>query len=151
MAKILVSNCLIGCLCRYKGDAMLCPAVASLAGRHTLIGVCPEQMGGLPTPRDPSEIVGDRVISSSGRDVTKEYEAGAEAALRLAKLNRVDFAILKANSPSCGCGRIYDGTFSGTKTEGDGMTVRLLKKNGFKVFTEEQEDLWPLKKTNRKG
>lgn len=143
MAKIIVSNCLIGAECRYKGDACRSEEVCALAKKHTLIGVCPEQMGGLPTPRTPAERVGDRVLTRDGRDVTAEYERGAEAALRLAELNRARYAVLKANSPSCGCGRIYDGTFTGGKKEGDGVTAELFKKCGIKVFTEENSEEWP--------
>lgn len=143
MSKIIVSNCLLGAECRYKGDSCRNEAVCALSKKHTLIGVCPEQMGGLPTPRVPSERVGDKVVTRDGRDVTAEYEKGAETALRLAKLNRVKYAVLKANSPSCGCGVIYDGTFSGGKKEGDGVTSELFKENGIKVFTEEDEDIWP--------
>jgi uncharacterized protein YbbK (DUF523 family) len=138
MAKYLVSGCLLGCECRYKGDSCKNDAVLSLAKEHTLIAVCPEQMGGLPTPRDPAEIVGDRVMTANGADVTEEYTKGAEAALMLAKLNNVDAAILKANSPSCGSGVIYDGTFTGAKRKGDGVTSALLQKNGFSVYTEDE-------------
>lgn len=145
MAVILVSNCLLGCPCRYKGDGCPCNEVIALAQKHTLIGVCPEQMGGLSTPRDPSEIVGNKVISDHGKDVTEEYRRGAETALRLAQLNRVDFAILKANSPSCGKGRIYDGTFTGNKISGDGVTTQLLQKHGISVYTEEEIEAWPIK------
>lgn len=144
MAKILVSNCLLGCLCRYKGDGCPHEKVIALAKDHTLIGVCPEQMGGLPTPRTPSEIVGDKVISRTGTDVTEEYHRGAETALKLAELNRVDFAILKANSPSCGKGIIYDGTFSGGKRPGNGVTAEMLLSKGIPVYTEEEADKWPL-------
>ena len=100
MAVILVSSCLLGCACRYKGDDCKNEKILELAKEHILLGVCPEQMGGLETPRDPSEIVGDKVLSCAGRDVTAQYQKGAEAALYLAKLNHVDFAILKAKSPS---------------------------------------------------
>ncbi len=145
MAVILVSNCLLGIECRYKGDGCLCQAVLDLAKDNTIIGVCPEQMGGLSTPRDPSEIVGDRLISIKGRDVTFEYNKGAATALKLAELNKVDFAILKANSPSCGHGLIYDGSFTGKKIPGDGVTTKLLLENGIPVYTEEQIDEWPVK------
>ena len=138
MAKILVSGCLLGCQCRYKGDGCENQRVLALAKDHVLIGICPEQMGGLPTPRDPAEIVGDRVITVRGKDVTEEYHRGAEAGLYLGLLNSVDCAILKANSPSCGKGMIYDGTFTGTKTEGNGVTAELLIKNGIPVFTEDE-------------
>ncbi|MBQ2667618.1 MAG: DUF523 domain-containing protein [Clostridia bacterium] len=144
MAVILVSNCLLGCTCRYKGDDCRNEQILALAENHTLVGVCPEQMGGLPTPRDPSEIVGNQVISSAGKDVTAEYTKGAETALFLAQLNRVDFAILKAKSPSCGKGLIYDGTFTGNKIPGNGITVQLLQKNGIPVFSEEELDQLPL-------
>ena len=144
MAKILVSNCLLGFDCRYKGDGCCCEKILSLAPEHTLIGVCPEQAGGLSTPRAPSEIQGEKVISREGRDVTEQYRAGAETALRLAKLNEVDFAILKAKSPSCGKGRIYDGSFSGRMREGNGITVQLLLDHGVPVFSEEELDQLPL-------
>lgn len=140
MAKILVSACLLGVECRYKGDSVPCQEVIALKDRHTLIPVCPEQAGGLPTPRIPSERVGDKVISKDGRDVTAEYDKGAQTALYLAKELGADFAILKANSPSCGKGTIYDGTFTGGKCEGNGVTADLLIQNGIPVFTEEELD-----------
>lgn len=96
MAVILASSCLLGCECRYKGDGCKCDALIKLAESNTIIGVCPEQMGGLPTPRDPAERQGDKVISCAGKDVTKEYTKGAETALYFAKLNHVDFAVMKA-------------------------------------------------------
>ena len=137
MAVILVSSCLLGCACRYKGDDCKNERILALAKEHVLLGVCPEQMGGLETPRAPSEIVGDKVMSNAGRDVTAEYRKGAEAALYLAQLNRADFAILKAKSPSCGKGLIYDGTFSGHKIPGAGVAARLLMDNGVEVLTED--------------
>ena len=137
MKKIIVSNCLLGMECRYKGDSCRSEAVCALKDRAVLIGVCPEQMGGLSTPRNPAERVGDRVISSAGADVTAEYNKGAESALLLAKMNGATLAILKAKSPSCGKGLIYDGTFTGNKIPGNGVTVELLEKNGIRVFTEE--------------
>lgn len=142
MARILVSSCLLGSQCRYKGDGCRCEKVLALAENHTLIPVCPEQMGGLATPRDPSERVNDRVMSCKGRDVTEQFRKGAENALFLAQLNHVDFAVFKANSPSCGKGIIYDGTFTGGKKEGNGITADLLLENGIPVFTEDEE--WPL-------
>lgn len=144
MAVILVSSCLLGCACRYKGDDCKNQRILALAKEHVLLGVCPEQMGGLETPRVPSEIVGDKVMSNAGRDVTAEYRKGAEAALYLAQLNRADFAILKAKSPSCGKGLIYDGTFSGSKVPGNGVTAALLLENGIPVYTEEELDRLPL-------
>ena len=142
MAVILVSSCLLGCQCRYKGDGCRNERVLKLAEHHTLIPVCPEQMGGLETPRNPSERVNDRVLSNAGRDVTEQFRKGAETALFHAQLNHVDFAVFKANSPSCGKGIIYDGTFTGGKKEGNGMYTDLLMENGIPVYAEDEE--WPL-------
>ena len=136
MKKILVSKCLLGINCRYKGDSCKNDAVCALSEKYEIIPICPEQDGGLPTPRDPAEIVNGRVISSAGRDVTAEYEKGARHALELAREHNVEFAVLKSKSPSCGCGTIYDGTFSGTLITGDGITAGLLKAMGFKVTNE---------------
>lgn len=142
MAKIIVSGCLFGNDCRYKGDNCKCDELLALAKDHTLIPVCPEQMGGLSTPRNPAEIVGDKVISNQGKDVTEEYTKGADTALYIAKLNNADVAVLKANSPSCGKGIIYDGTFTGNKTKGNGVTVTKFLAEGITVFTENEiEDL----------
>lgn len=138
MAKIIVSGCLMGCDCRYKGDNCKCEELLSLAEKHTLIPVCPEQMGGLTTPRDPAEICGNKVISNKGKDVTYEYTKGAEIALYIARLNNADAAVLKANSPSCGKGIIYDGTFSGNKTPGNGIAASAFLEAGFPVFTENE-------------
>ena len=142
MAKILVSACLLGLCTRYKGDGCRCDRLLALAKEHTLIPVCPEQLGGLPTPRDPSERVGDRVMSCIGNDVTRQYALGAQCALTIAQLANIDFAILKAKSPSCGRGLIYDGTFTGGKIPGNGVTAELLLANGIPVYTDEEE--WPV-------
>ena len=142
MAVILVSSCLLGCNCRYKGDGCRNERVLKLKDKHILIPVCPEQMGGLETPRNPSERVNDKVLSNAGRDVTEQFRKGAETALFLAQLNHADFAVFKANSPSCGKGIIYDGTFTGGKKEGNGMTTDLLLENGIPVYTEDED--WPL-------
>lgn len=139
MAKILVSGCLLGISCRYKGDAKPCQRVMELAEKHTLIPVCPEQMGGLPTPRPAAEQKGGRVITMDGQDVTDRYTLGAQEALKPALLNGVSAAILKARSPSCGSGSVYDGSFSGTLVPGDGVFAQLLKKNGIAVYTEEDD------------
>ena len=144
MSKILVSSCLLGVECRYKCDACPCQKLIDLGKDHTLIPVCPEQAGGLPTPRTPSERVGDKVIMRDGTDVTAEYKKGAETALYLAKTLGADFAVLKANSPSCGKGIIYDGTFTGGKCEGNGVTSELLLNNGIPVYTEDEIDQIPL-------
>lgn len=136
MKKILVSGCLYGNDCRYKGDNCFNTKVAELAKDAILIPVCPEQLGGLHTPRHPAEIVGDRVVSDVGADVTAEYTLGAELAVKIALANNVDYCVMKANSPSCGKGIVYDGTFSGNKTEGNGVTVKKLLEAGFLVLTE---------------
>lgn len=141
MAKIIVSNCLLGCDCRYKGDNCKNDRIIAFAKDHVLIPICPEQMGGLSTPRNPSEIVGERLISNNGVDVTEEYIRGANIALNIAKINNADFAIMKTKSPSCGKGRIYDGTFSGGMVDGNGVTVDLFIKNGIDVYSEEELDI----------
>ncbi len=138
--NILVSACLLGCACRYDGASKPNAAVIELAAKHDLIPFCPEVYGGLPTPRLPSEIVGDRVINSEGSDVTKEYEKGASEALRIAELYGCKDAILKAKSPSCGKGIIYDGTFLKKLCKGDGITAAKLIESGIRVFTEDEID-----------
>lgn len=138
MKKILVSACLYGNVCRYKGDSCYNEKVAKLGKDNVLIPVCPEQLGGLPTPRHPAEKVGDKIVSDVGVDVTEEYTRGAKIAVRVAKDNAVDYCILKANSPSCGKGVIYDGTFTGGKKQGNGLTAEMLMAEGFEVFTEDE-------------
>jgi uncharacterized protein YbbK (DUF523 family) len=100
--------------------------------------LCPEQLGGLPTPRVPAERKGDRVMAEDGRDVTAEFIRGAEEALKIAELVGAKRAILKARSPSCGSGQIYDGTFTSTRTQGDGVFVEMCKRHGIQVLTEEE-------------
>lgn len=139
---ILISACLLGVPCRYDGKAKPCPRAQALAERHTLIPFCPEIYGGLPTPRVPSEIADERVISREGQDVTEQYRKGAEQALAMCRMLGCTAAVLKEKSPSCGCGRIYDGTFSGTLTDGDGITAALLLRNGIPVYGES--DISPL-------
>ena len=138
--KILVSACLLGICCRYDGRGNPNDAVLSLLNRDdiTLIPVCPEQLGGLSTPRIPSERRGERVVNRAGEDVTSQFLRGAEEALRIAKLYGCQVAVLKERSPSCGCGRIYDGTFSRKLTDGDGVTAELLRREGIKVYGESQ-------------
>lgn len=140
MARILVSACLLGVKCRYKGDGCPDERIKALAAGHELIPVCPEQAGGLPTPRHPSERRGSSVYTDDGTEVTKEYKKGAETALYLARLLNADLAILKSKSPSCGRGLIYDGSFTGRTTEGDGVTAELLTANGIRVYTEEEPE-----------
>ena len=136
--KILISACLLGARCRYDGASKEHPEVLKLAERHTLVPVCPEQLGGLPTPRTPSERQGDAVCTRDGTNVTEAYRRGAEEALRLCRMLGCQAAVLKERSPSCGCGEIYDGTFTGTLITGDGVTAELLKANGIPVYGESQ-------------
>ena len=139
MAKktpILVSACLLGVPCRYDGASKPVPAVLALRERYEFIPVCPEVLGGLPTPRTPSEIVGTRVLMRDGADVTENYRRGAQEALRIAIENGCTSAILKEKSPSCGSGLIYDGSFTKTLTEGDGIAAALLKAHGIRVIGE---------------
>ena len=135
---ILVSACLLGVCCRYDGASKPNADVIKLREKYVLIPICPEVDGGLPTPRTPSEQVGDRVMMSDGKDVTDNFKAGAEAALERAKSFSCNIAVLKARSPSCGSNMIYDGSFSGRLVAGDGVTAGLLKKNGITVYTEEE-------------
>ena len=138
MINILISACLLGEKCRYDGNDNLISALDLLREKCAFIPVCPEVLGGLPIPRNPSEIVFDRVVMNDGTDVTEEYLKGAEIALGTAIENGCEIALMKAKSPSCGNGKIYDGTFSRTLTDSDGITVRLLKENGIRVFDERQ-------------
>ena len=138
MKPILVSACLLGAACKYSGGDNLCPKVAALVEKYHLVPVCPEQLGGLPTPRTPAERQGDRVITRDGRDVTNAYLRGAQEALKLATRFGCDTAILKARSPSCGAHGIYDGTFTGTVVPGSGITAALLEASGIRIITEEE-------------
>lgn len=138
--KLLISACLLGCRCRYDGASKPLPWIAALAERHTLVPVCPEQLGGLSTPRPPSERRGNRVATRTGGDVTAQYRRGAEETLRLCRLLGCEAALLKERSPSCGSGEIYDGTFTGTLTEGDGVTAELLRAQGIPVYGESRAE-----------
>lgn len=136
--QLLISACLLGENCKYSGGNNYCPAVEQLKERYDLIPVCPERDGGLPTPRIPSERQGDRVVNREGEDVTPQFRCGAELALRTALENGCERALLKERSPSCGCGTIYDGTFTGTVTEGDGIAAELLKQHNIAIFGESR-------------
>ena len=138
---ILVSACLLGCPCRYDGAVKADPRVLSLMERHTLIPVCPEQLGGLPTPRLPSERREGGVFDRGGMDVTAQYRQGAEEVLRLARLYGCTHAVLKERSPSCGSGQIYDGSFSHVLVPGSGVAAELLAQNGITVLGESQADI----------
>ncbi|MBT3582946.1 DUF523 domain-containing protein [Candidatus Woesearchaeota archaeon] len=133
----IVSACLLGYTCRYDCKSKPHKKVIALFEKEYLTPVCPEQLGGLPTPRTPSEQQGDKIISKTGEDVTAQFTEGAQRTLNIAKAKGIEKAIMKQKSPSCGCGKIYDGTFTGTLIDGDGVTTTLLKKNGIEVITEE--------------
>lgn len=138
--NILVSACLLGVKCRYNGKGEKEPWVEKLGEKHRLIPVCPEKLGGFPTPCPPAEIVEGRVVTRDGENVTPAYEKGAEAALRLARRYGCTLAVLKEKSPSCGSGQIYDGTFTGRMAKGEGICTRLLREHGIKVYGESQAD-----------
>ena len=133
----LVSACLLGVNCKYDGSNNRNEKVISLLKDEILIPVCPEQLGGLSTPRVPSEIKGDRVYSIEGKDLTENFIKGAKETLRIAKLYGVKEAIFKDGSPSCGVNYIYDGTFKGVRIKGKGITTRLLEREGIKVISEK--------------
>lgn len=137
MNTYLVSACLLGINCKYSGGNNRCTQVLALTERAWLVPVCPEQLGGLPTPRPAAECQGSSVYNREGRDVTREFQRGAEAALAFSRLFHCEGAILKARSPSCGVGAIYDGTFTGTVIPGDGVTARFLREAGVPLYTED--------------
>ena len=130
---MIVSACLAGFPCRYDGKARPCEQVVELVRAGKAIPVCPEQLGGLPTPRTSCEIRDGRVVDADGRDRTEVFERGARAVLQIAQTYGATEALLQSRSPSCGSGRIYDGSFTKTLTAGDGVTARLLKENGIQV------------------
>lgn len=136
--RILVSACLLGVGCRYDGQSNQLPQLEQLMKKHTCIPVCPEIFGGLPTPRVPAERQGNKVITKDGQDVTENFVRGTAEVLRLADLYHCKAALLKERSPSCGSGQIYDGTFTKTLVEGDGLTAQMLKKKGITVYGESQ-------------
>ena len=135
---LLISACLLGENCKYNGGNNALPPekLAALEERFRLVPVCPERDGGLPIPRLPSERLGERVLNRAGEDVTVAFRRGAALALETAQRGSCRKALLKERSPSCGRGRIYDGSFTSTVIEGDGITAELLKQNGIAVFGE---------------
>ena len=135
---VIVSACLLGVACDHCGGARFDEAVVALGKTHRLVPVCPETVGGLPTPRIAAERQPDgRVVRSDGVDVTSAYERGAAQAVSLARVTGASRAVLKARSPSCGCGQIYDGSFSRTLTTADGVTAEALRAAGVDVVSEE--------------
>lgn len=136
--KILISACLIGLNCKYNGGNNENSKLVELMKEKDLVPICPEQLGGLKTPRVSAERKQEKVITKEGVDVTKEYQKGAEEVLNLAKKLNIKKAILKSRSPSCGIDEIYDGTFSHTLIKRDGVAAELLKKNGIEVISSDR-------------
>lgn len=144
----IISACLLGENCKYNGGNNHCQHVVDFCEENSYITVCPERAGNLPCPRPPAEYVAGRVLDKNGKDVTAEFEAGAQREFdRICKVaakrgEELQGAILKAHSPSCGHTKIYDGTFSGTLIDGDGCFVKKLKDNGIKVISEKEKIQW---------
>ncbi len=138
--KILVSACLLGVRCRYDGGGNEQKWIRNLAKSQQLIPVCPEQLGGLPTPRPPVEWRDGRAVNTEGADCTEAFMRGAAEAVKIARCTGCELAILKARSPSCGCRQIYDGTFNGRRIEGQGAAARLLAESGLPVMDEEEAE-----------
>lgn len=136
--NLLVSSCLLGNNTKYNGKNNYITKIEQIKQKYNIIVICPEVMGGLSIPRNPSEILGDKVISNEGVDVTLEFNRGANIAYELAKKHNVKKALLKNGSPSCGKDKIYDGTFTGTKINGSGITVRLLKQLDIEIYSEDE-------------
>lgn len=136
--KLLVSACLLGENCKYNGGNNYTEEVVKLGDQFELIPICPECFGGLPIPRVPNEIINGRAISKNGEDFTAEYEDGAEKTLYIANECNCGYAVLKERSPSCGFGKIYDGSFTGTLVDGNGITADLLDQNDICIFGEGQ-------------
>ena len=136
--NILISACLLGVNCKYNGDNNKVESLIQQMNTISFIPVCPEQLGGLTTPRLPAEIIGAAsIVNKEGNNVTQQFEFGAKETLRLAKMYNCEYAILKERSPSCGSNQIYDGSFQGKVKQGEGVTSSLLKQNGIKVYSEE--------------
>ena len=142
----LVSACLVGIRCRYDGGSKPNKEIIKMFKEGKLIPLCPEQLGGLTTPREPAELMGDglevlegeaRVLTKSGKDVTAQFLRGAKETLKIVKLLGIKEAILKQRCPSCGCGLIYDGSFTGKFIKRDGVTAALLKLNGVSIITDD--------------
>lgn len=135
--RYVVSACLAGEHCRYDGGENTCALVVRLVEEGRAVPACPEVLGGLETPRSPCERLGDRVVNRDGQDVTGPFERGGALAVELARENGCTAAILKSRSPSCGFDRIYDGSFSHTSCQGDGVWAEMLRAEGFALFSEE--------------
>ena len=138
MKKILISACLVGDKTNYKGEGNYHPLVDQLKIQYDLVLFCPEVEGGLKTPRLPNEIRGNQVIRKDGKNVTDNFVSGAKKALALCRYLGIDTAVLKESSPSCGSALVHDGRFIGHKIKGEGITTRLLRENGIKVYSENE-------------
>jgi len=134
---ILVSACLAGVECRYNSTSHAIPKIIEMVKKGKAIPICPELLAGLSIPRHPAEQQNGTILSSNGDNQTSDYLLGSTIALKIALLIHCEKAIVKSNSPTCGCGVIYDGTFSGRLITGDGLFTKLLKENGIEVCTEE--------------
>lgn len=139
MQNVLISACLLGVDCKYNGsnNKLDEKTINSLKDKYNLIPVCPEIMGGLPTPRNPVEIKDGKVFDYDGEEFTEEFEKGSDEVVKLAKLYNPTIAILKENSPSCGSNYIYDGTFNNKKIKGMGIAARKLSEEYVRLFNEE--------------
>ena len=140
--KIGVSSCLLGINCKYNGQSNYNEGIKKLKERYVLIPICPEVLGGLPTPRIPSEIQGHKVINKQGIDVTSNYHNGAQKALQILKDNNISVVILKSKSPSCGKNKVYDGSFSNTLINGNGIAAKLFIDNNITVYDENDYMLY---------
>lgn len=138
--KVLISACLAGINCKFNGENNLLDSgvLDEISKKYHLLFVCPEVFGGLSTPREPAEMKGGLVVTKTAKDVSENFKFGAEICLKIAKLNGCKKAILKARSPSCGSGQIYDGSFSKKLIFGDGVAAKMLKENGILVFSEDE-------------
>jgi len=135
---ILVSACLLGEKCRFDGQGKISPKVSQFLEGKAYVGVCPEVAGGLGTPRPPAEIVGERVLRADGTDVTRAFKTGVDLTLKIVDEFQIEQAVLKARSPSCGCGKIYNGKFSRTLIDGDGLLTQALKARQINCQTEDE-------------
>lgn len=137
----LISSCLVGVKCRYNGTSVLDAGLKQMIEEGKAIAVCPEVLGGLPTPREPCEIqviAGViKVVGKSGTDYTQPFTQGAQKTLEICRAENITTAVLKSRSPSCGFGKIYDGCFKGALIDGNGLTADLLSKNGIEVLSDE--------------
>ncbi len=138
---IVVSECLLGINCKYNAGNNACKPLIEFAKNGGVIPVCPEQLGGLPTPRIPAEIINNKVRNKNGEDVTGNFKKGAEEALKIVDLVKPELIILKAKSPSCGYQKIYDGSFTGKIIDGNGVFAKMLIDRNYKIITEENKEM----------